>query len=482
MTEAIAETVLPGTYIEVRSEGLIGVGGIATGNVGIVGTAARGPTGKVVELDSAATAQDVFGPSDGLLDRAAGAPPPLTLTRGLELAFAGGARKVFAVRIANGTPAAASVAITAANTPAQFVVSAGPPGDRPAGEPDPDAGSWGNALTVQLVKGLADVVTLTVALGNRREAFTGKTLNDMQAALAASRLVHVSTGVDSVAAVGEVAAPKPLAGGTDGPAATALDVAAGLAALEDRAVNIVTVPGFGADAVKGVVGAHVERTENDARERIAVVGVTNPGSPTDVSAPVAEAGGVSDDRMVLVAPGLTVIDRPTGRVAPLGASYLAAVVAGKLATLAPHVSLTNKTVPVDELTVDYKSGTTETLLTNRMLVVRKRFGFQVVRSVTTELGAFKEVSIRRIVDFAKAGVRLGADPYIGKLNNARVRAALKATLDGFLSQMVLDEMLTGYELDVSATRRQEIDGVCVVTMTLQPTFSINVVRVTMNLQ
>ena len=186
--------------------------------------------------------------------------------------------------------------------------------------------------------------------------------------------------------------------------------------------------------------------------------------------------------MVLVTPGLTVIDRPTGRVAPLGASYLAAVVAGKLATLAPHVSLTNKTVPVDELTVDYKSGTTETLLTNRMLVVRKRFGFQVVRSVTTEPGAFKEVSIRRIVDFAKAGVRLGADPYIGKLNNARVRAALKATLDGFLSQMVLDEMLTGYELDVSATRRQEIDGVCVVTMTLQPTFSINVVRVTMNLQ
>ena len=31
------------------------------------------------------------------------------------------------------------------------------------------------------------------------------------------------------------------------------------------------------------------------------------------------------------------------------------------------------------------------------------------------------------------------------------RAALKATLDGFLSGMVLDEMLTGYTLDV--TRR-----------------------------
>jgi hypothetical protein len=86
------------------------------------------------------------------------------------------------------------------------------------------------------------------------------------------------------------------------------------------------------------------------------------------------------------------------------------------------------------------------------------------------------------VDFAKAGVRSGSDPYIGRLNNVRVRAALKATLDGFLSQMVLDEMLVGYELDVSASRSQEIQGIAAVTMTLQPTFSIDFIRVTMNLQ
>jgi len=64
----------------------------------------------------------------------------------------------------------------------------------------------------------------------------------------------------------------------------------------------------------------------------------------------------------------------------------------------------------------------------------------------------------------------------------RVRAALKATLDGFLSSMVLDEMLTGYTLDVSATRAQEIAGQAVVTMTLRPTFSIEFVKVIMNLQ
>jgi tail sheath protein len=90
--------------------------------------------------------------------------------------------------------------------------------------------------------------------------------------------------------------------------------------------------------------------------------------------------------------------------------------------------------------------------------------------------------VRRIVDYAKDGVRRGADPYIGKLNNSRVRAALKATLDGFLSGMVLDEMLQAYKLDVSATRAQEINGICLVTLNLQPTFSIDFVKVIMTLE
>ena len=44
------------------------------------------------------------------------------------------------------------------------------------------------------------------------------------------------------------------------------------------------------------------------------------------------------------------------------------------------------------------------------------------QGISTDTGAFKQVSVRRIVDYAKAGVRLGANPYIGRLNNARVRA------------------------------------------------------------
>ena len=58
---------------------------------------------------------------------------------------------------------------------------------------------------------------------------------------------------------------------------------------------------------------------------------------------------------------------------------------------------------------------------------------------------------------------------------------MQSTLNGFLSQMVVDEQLTEFTLEVSATRDQEINGIAMVTMNLKPTFSIDFVRVIMNL-
>jgi hypothetical protein len=146
------------------------------------------------------------------------------------------------------------------------------------------------------------------------------------------------------------------------------------------------------------------------------------------------------------------------------------------------VSLTNKDVAADGLTRQYTRAEQKQLLLNRILVLVRHLGIRVLRGITTDTGPFRQISVRRIVDYAKAGVRIGANPYIGRLNNARVRAAMKATLDGFLSQMVLDEMLISYELEVSATRAQEIVGVAAVTMVLRPTFSIDFIRVTMILE
>ena len=118
-----------------------------------------------------------------------------------------------------------------------------------------------------------------------------------------------------------------------------------------------------------------------------------------------------------------------------------------------------------------------------VLALEKRQGYRVVKGITSSVGSpFAQVTTRRIVDYAKYGVRSAATPYIGLLNNDRVRGAMHATINTFLDGMVKDEMLTGYQLAVTATREEERQGIARVTLTLRPTFSIDYIKVTMFLE
>jgi Phage tail sheath C-terminal domain len=478
---AISEMVIPGTYIEVRAEGLISVGAIVTGNIGIVGTAARGPVEQVVPVGSLGEVLDVFGRPDPF-----GSPrttdSPLTLTRTLGEAYNAGARNVFAVRIANGKPTPATVDIRAAGDTEGFTLTARGIPDATGAEIQDSSGTWGRDIHVEVV---ADPTTtpagwrMIVEYGSIREVYEGADVGTVHGKLADSSLVKA--GAASNPGSGFTPVSTDLKGGTDGANVSRTDVADGLALLENETVNILLVAGLGANLVGTVVLGHLDRTEAEGRERIAVLGAKSSGSATAAADVEADAGATSDDRIVLVAPGLIGTEPGTGADVKLPPPYLAAAVAGKLSTLAPHISLTNKVLAVRP-DVRYSTPLLQKLLQKNVLLVRQKFGAQVVKGITTSGPPFAQISIRRTVDYAKAGVRLGADPYIGRLNNARVRAALKSTLDGFLSQMVLDEMLVSYELDVSATRDQERRGICTVVMTLRPTFSIDFIRVTMNLE
>ncbi len=125
MAEVITEMVLPGVYIEVRPEGLISVGGIVTGRIGIVGTAARGPLKDVVSLSNYTQAKDFFGAYDAWR----GGDSELTLVRALEQAFNNGASDVRAVRVGGAMVSQAS-AVLQDTTPAdQIKIQARDPGD-----------------------------------------------------------------------------------------------------------------------------------------------------------------------------------------------------------------------------------------------------------------------------------------------------------------------------------------------------------------
>lgn len=463
MSETISEMILPGTYIEVRSEGLIGVGGISTGNIGIVGTASKGPVGKATILGSYPEALETFGAYDQWDDTLA--DTRLSLVRGLEQVFRGGASTVYAVRIANGDPAVREWARggEALKLTAQ------------------SAGTWANNVDVSWTVS-NEMATLTLELGRVREIYVGGTAEELVDAINAGSRFFVATTDDGTTTAADLDAatlvPVP---GSDGANATTTELEEGLRLLATQPVNIVAIPNFSMNEAAAQVLGHLEATENEGRERIAVMGASTNDIQPMIDNDLSKG---SNARLVLVAPGIVATDAArteANRSVTLPASYAAALVAGRMSTLAPHVSLTNKDVAAEDLAVDYTRAEQRRLLTSRVLVLQKNLGIRVLRGITTDTGAFQQISVRRIVDYAKEGTRRGCNPYIGKLNNARVRSALQATIDGFLAGMVLDEMLIAYSLEVSATRAQEIQGQAIVTMTLQPTFSIDFIKVIMNL-
>jgi hypothetical protein len=260
--------------------------------------------------------------------------------------------------------------------------------------------------------------------------------------------------------------------GSNGAEAGRDEYTLGLEALADRLVNIVVLAGQDAGTMGSALLGHLNSTEQADYERIGVM-----GAPGDSTADFL-GHSMADDRVILVAPGLRDSDRTV-----LPPAYTAAAVAGVISSFPVQTSLTNKPLNVPGLATRFNRGEQGQLIRRNVLAVVERDGFRVLKGVTTEgEGApFSAIPTRRIVDYAKYGVRSAANPYLGRLNNVRVRAALQSTLDAFLTRMVEDEALTGYELQVSATRAQEIAGEVSVVMTLQPTFSIEFIRVVMNL-
>lgn len=261
--------------------------------------------------------------------------------------------------------------------------------------------------------------------------------------------------------------------GNDGADSGEDEYKTGLAGLANELVNIVLLAGQDAATMGSVLQGHLNTAKETDHERIGLLGA--PGE--EISAYLGHS--ISSDRMILVAPGIAYHD---GRTLP--AAYTAAAVAGLMSSIPVQTSLTNRAITLPGVTLKFNRGQQEQLIKHNVLAVVEKFGYRLLKGITTsgEGTPFSAIPTRRIVDYAKYGVRSAADPYIGRLNNARVRAALKATLDGFLTRMVDDEQLTGYELEVTATRSQEIAGEVSVVMTLQPTFSIDFIKVTMVLK
>jgi len=345
-------------------------------------------------------------------------------------------------------------------------------------------------LTASYVVDKANAVNVTLKLGAANEVYTVVSGDDLVADIAAN-----SAWVDAKAEANSKELPSKSASvdtfssfkdGNNGEAGA--DYEAGLNLLLNEDAHIIVGAGQD-DSFGSELDKHCQKASTDVikRDRIAVVG-SKPQDPKKGEAffDYLRGHSLSSDRLIFVAPGIQAKDAAATPPADvlLPGSYAAAAVAGLLASLSPHISLTNKVLPVDGLERIFTPPELTQLVQRGILLLEKRQGFRVVRGITTQPpgSAFAQITTRRIVDYAKYGVRSAATPYIGLLNNERVRGALKATVNSFLAEMVLDEMLVSYELAVTATRADEVKGIARVTMTLRPTFSIDFIKVTMFLE
>ncbi len=241
---------------------------------------------------------------------------------------------------------------------------------------------------------------------------------------------------------------------------------AALEKLENEIVNIIVIAGE--DASKAdILQAHLNSTAQIKRERIGIIESDKSGVE-DIANHTLDSG-----RMILVTPHTS--ENIKGS--------MAASVAGLIASLPVQTSPTNKTLAIKGLEAEFNSSKLEKLVQKRVLCVEKREGYRIVKGITTATNsAWAQITTRRIVDYAIYGVRSACNPYIGKLNNERVRSAMKATIDAFLTRMIQNEALVKYELEVTAARSEEIQGKCMVTMKIAPTFSIDYIMVTMYLE
>lgn len=441
----VAEFVVPGVFIAVRAEGLISVGGISTGNIGIVGTARR---------------KDVLQNNTGrpiLVPNEVGDIPLVT----------GGKLTVDGTTLQTTDDAANANALKVGGEP--VTIKTEDVGNVILLNADGSPKLAGTSLATFKLYGqthiVGDLATAEEMFGPY-DAHSGGRLHLTRALEVAFR-----NGARTV-----YARALDLQDNGQPPS----DMSAAYNELVKDEVNILIAPQLSTSGALNTLTPILESAENEGKDMMAVVG-SDATTPSAVKAQVA-----ANDRVILCAPGIMAFDRTGGREVALSGTYTAAAVAGLLATLSPQSSPTNKQLPgVGALSQMYSYSEIKDLVSNGVFVLEKRSGVRAVRGITTEMkdnGPFKQVTTRRIVDFAKAGIRQAGQPFIGRLNNVRVRAALAAAIDGFLTGMVQDEALTEYTLEVTATRAEEIAGIARVNAVLKPTFSIDFIAVTLTLQ
>lgn len=338
------------------------------------------------------------------------------------------------------------------------------------------AGPWANGLkvTVEHRAGADGTTTFDLSIqlpgGGGTEVRRGLRTDTVAEALADSAVAWVEEAQPGLPKAGDEYA---FAGGEDaGPSdyKTALDrlqdepdVDMVLCAVQDLSKTASVLK------IYGDVIAHCNAMSSDCKGRIGF-GQVPPGATPDACAQLAN--GLVSDRFVLVAPN-GVVGAVAGLVGSL--SYYASPtfkrVAG-LATLTPVI-------------VEHQKAL---LRANVVPVVNERGrGTIVLRGLTTD---GDQVNVRRVADRAVRTMKMIGDLFIGLLNNADGRGALKQKLVEALVQMEKDGAIVpstdgkdpAFKVEVYSSQADFALGIVRVSMAVRPVRAIDYIYATITVQ
>ena len=192
------------------------------------------------------------------------------------------------------------------------------------------------------------------------------------------------------------------------------------------------------------------------------------------------------ERLVLCAPGIKYTPRYSGAVeGDYNGTFMACCLAGLIAAGDIETAPTRKVLSVSPIvTVSsgkeyYNNSEIEQVLQQRIVPVSKIEGaIKVARGVTRiadTTSIYFEINIVRIVDYVKAGVQTLLDPFLGQSNLTRIRNVMGKSVDQFLQTAKDDSIIADYRTtEVSVGSSPDTVN---VSMTIQPTFSINFITV-----
>jgi len=448
--------ILPGVEIKVVKE-IIPPPAFPSGVVAVMGTTEKGPALEPTHVSTYKEFTETFGSS-----------PDYTMTEDAKRCFQNGVFEVVVTRIIGKDGQNATLTLKDRKKVATVELQA------------KTVGKTGNEIKVKVEKGTTEnTVKMLLTDGKTFETFDNLAMDPKSERYLVSYMNQNSELITAVDLKSATVFPDKnpalivdmLRGGKEPGPPTEEGFEAALEKLESEPdVDMVLACDVADPAIHALVEAHCKNMSGEAMGRI---GIGTVGKGEEIKDIIRRTETLSSDRFVLVA--------PYGNVG---------AVAGLISRQSYFESPTYKpTSGISKLEVRYTPSQLRQLLKAGILPLQAQRGrgIIVVKGITT---SSEQINVMRTVDHAVRSVKGTGDLFIGTLNNATGRSALKEKLTELLIRMEregaivpsADQTEPAFVVDVYCSQLDFAQGIVRVDLAVRPVRAIDYIYATIVVQ